>query len=193
MTSLPDSRPSASPPQHVTMGRLGNLRWAELALFGVLGSWAANEDDDATRLVLEPAARHAAWRAAQLADRLPPEGHLKVNTVTQPAHPDLEEVVAGLVGVSGSAERLVVAFEVVLPALAASVTGLASQLAPVADAPSLRILPVLAADIDRDCRSGSAVLAGVLDGRPGSSDAGRVDPEAIAAAYRNVLEAAGGW
>lgn len=193
MTSPPDSRPPASPPQHVTMSRLGNLRWAELALFGVLGSWAANEDDDATRLVLEPAARHAAWRAVQLADRLPREGHLEVNTVTQPAHPDLVDVVAGLAGVSGSAQRLVVAFEVALPALAASVTGLASQLAPVADAPSLRILPVLAADIDRDCRSGGAVLAGVLDGGRGSSDAGRVDPGAIAAAHRDVLEAAGGW
>jgi len=175
------------------MGRLGNLRWAELALFGVLGSWAANEDDDATRLVLAPAARHAAWRAEQLADRLPREGHLEVNTVTQPAHPDLEEVVAGLAGVSGSAQRLVVAFEVALPALAASVTDLASQLAPVADAPSLRTLPVLAADIDRDCRFGGGVLAVVLDGDPGPSDAGRVDHEAIAAAHRNALEAAGGW
>jgi hypothetical protein len=175
------------------MGRLGNLRWAELALFGVLGSWAADEDNDAARLVLAPAARHAAWRAAQLADRLPREGHLEVNTVTQPAHPELEEVVAAFAGVSGSAQRLVVAFEVALPALAASVTGLASQLAPVADAPSLRILPVLVADIDRDCRTGGGVLAGVLDGGSGSSGTAGIDAGAIATEHRNVLDAAGGW
>lgn len=170
-----------SPPQAVTVPRLGQLRWAELQVFAVAGRWSGDDPDPAAAVAFGAVSMHAAWRARTIGDRLPPAGHLNVAVVTVAASPGLGSVVADLAALTATADRVAVLAEVVLPALASAVGDLLATLSPVADAPSLRALPLVVDDVNRDV----ALLAGLAV--PTGPAAGVVDR------FSASLVAAGGW
>lgn len=189
-----------SPPQHHTMGRLGQLRWAELQLFEVAGQWATTCSHPAVAAVMASCSRHAAWRAQQLRRRLPGAGHLHADVVTAPAAPMLVELVGNVAAVDGDRERLGALGSVWLAPLVSAVTSLCSELSPVADAPSLRTLPAVAADLAADAaavaavatRTGLSSFVTVNDGQVAEA-AGDGDPGDQVTVLGQALHAAGGW
>lgn len=179
-----------SPPQSVTVARLGALRWAELVVFAVAGSWVPSTPEPAARIALAGVSRHAARRAGVLGDRLPTAGPLHAGAVTVPASPALLGVAADLDEVVGTVERLAVLGGVVLPGIGEALEELLGSLSPVADATSLRTLPPLLDDL----RSDAAALDRCA-GEPGLGAAGvggDVRGDAAAGIAARVA-AAGGW
>jgi O-succinylbenzoate synthase len=152
-----------SPPQELTMARLGNLRWMELRAFEILGSWVNSTPEPDIAVAFAAASRHAAARASVLAGRLPREGHLRLAVVTQPRTDELAGVLDALSGQTETTARVGVA-QALLAAIAEALDGLVPTLSPVADGPSLRALPLVRADLDVD-RSALEMLAG---GAPGT-------------------------
>jgi len=172
-----------SPPQAVSVTRVGNLRWTELQVFSVVGSWVVSTPGHEGRVVLAGVSRHAAWRAALLADRLPRVGALAVDVVTMPRDDGLVAVVEQLAAVDSTADRLAVLGDVVLGGLASAASALLATLSPVADAPLLRALPMVIDDLNRD----RAVVSGLVVGLDGGTGSPTV------AAVATALDGAGGW
>lgn len=184
LTSIPGAV-GPSPPQHATMTRLGNLRWAELQVFTVTGGWVASSVDPSVATVLSAVSAHAAWRARNLADRLPTIGEFRAPAVTVPAAASLEDLMTRIAAIEGDAPRVAVLADVVLPSLVAALGDLAATLSPVADAPSLRIIPIGVTDLEADIAC-LAELVPTGDPTSPSSDTFVTD-------VRTALAAAGGW
>jgi len=182
-----------SPPQAVSVARVGNLRWAELQVFTVVGSWVASTPEHEVRIALAGVSRHAAWRATVLADRLPAVGALATDVVTVPRHDDLVLVIGQMAALDATADRLAVLGDVVLAGLEVSVSALLGTLSPVADASALRALPMVIQDLNRD----RATVSGLLSRADADADADPgVDAGAGAGAASGIaaaLGAAGGW
>jgi hypothetical protein len=193
MTPRPEVLFGPSPPQTESVTRLGNLRWAELQVFAVVGSWVAvTPDSEASesqasghevRVALSGMSRHAAWRARMLGDRLPVVGALAADVVTVARHDDLAAVVAQMAAVAATADRLAVLGEVVLSGLVSSSAALLDTLSPVADAPAMRILPMLIDDLNRD----RAVVASLM------AQLGMGSGGPVTAQLADALGDAGGW
>ncbi len=177
-----------SPPQAVSMARVGNLRWAELQAFAVVGSWVVTTPEHDVRVALDAVSRHAAWRAQMLGDRLPTVGALAVDVVTVPRHAGLVAVVEEMATVQSTADRLAVLDDVMIAGLVEATTTLIDTLSPVADAPLLRALPMVVADLRRDGAVVAALRADADNGS-GGSDAS----DASAALVSSPLVDLGGW
>lgn len=139
-----------SPPQHHTMARLGQLRWAELQLFAVTGAWVVDHPEPPVASVLATCSHHAAWRARQLLDRLPDAGHLRASEVTLPPTPEHAELVEGVAAIGPGPDRLWALATVWLEPLADAVGAAGVGLSPVADGPTMRTLDMLGRDLRRD-------------------------------------------
>lgn len=172
-----------SPPQALSVARLGALRWAELSVFALAGGWVTETPEPEARVVLAGVSRHAARRAGVLGDRLPTAGALEASVVTLPSAPELAEILRAIEVLEGTADRLAALGEVVLPGIADALASLIATLSPVADATSLRTLPPLVGDLGADgaaLRRCATALG--LSGTPG-----------VAEALAERIAAAGGW
>ena len=174
-----------SPPQAFTMARLGNLRWAELQLFSITGGWVGTSDDPAVAVTRSAVSARAAWRARNLADRLPTIGEFRAASVTIPTSDAMAGAVGELVSLDGDHRRVAVLAEVLLPSLVAALNELAEVLSPVADAPTLRIIPICVADLEADVGRLTDVLA--------TAGAELEQLDVFLAGTRTSLESAGGW
>lgn len=156
-----------SPSQLTTVTAVGALRWIELHVFRLAGVWSSSADAPAVAVELAVVSRHAADRARVLADRLPREGHLRLEVVTVPPSAEVAEGVEALMSVDGDLDRVAILADAVLGPLSDAVGALTDELSPVADAPLLRVLPGLGIDLDADRQRLVDVATGVLDSGPG--------------------------
>lgn len=171
------------------MARVGNLRWAELQVFAVVGSWVVTTPEHEARVALDAVSRHAAWRAGMLAERLPQVGALASGVVTEARNDDVVAAVEEMAAVQSTPDRLVVLGDVMLGGLVASSLALVDTLSPVADAPLLRVLPMLIDDLGRDHALVSNLMAdNVVAGGPAGHAGG-----SIASRLALAVDAAGGW
>jgi hypothetical protein len=138
-----------SPPQHVTVSRLGNLRWTELRVFEIFGAWVVSCPEPGIGAAFARASRHAAGRARLLGDRLPAAGHLRAEVVTVPASSAFAAALDDLAAADATPERLGAA-TALLDGLSGAVEEFLGSLSPVADGPSLRTLPLVVADLGVD-------------------------------------------
>jgi len=177
-----------SPPQHHTMVRLGQLRWAELQLLAVTGAWVGPHPEPPVASVLATCSHHAAWRARQLLDRLPDAGHLRASEVTLPPTPEHGELVEGIAAIGPGPDCLWALATVWLEPLADAVEAAGVGLSPVADGPTMRTLDMLGRDLRRDAEAVVQVADQFGGGVPqGGVQAGGVHE--LAARVR----VAGGW
>jgi hypothetical protein len=180
-----------SPPQAVSVARVGNLRWTEVQVFATVGSWVTSTPEHDVRVALAGMARHAAWRASALADRLPVVGALAATVVTVPRHGDLVAVMDQVAGLGSTADRLTVLGDVVLAGLHASSSALLETLSPVADASLLRVLPMVMDDLSRDREAATTLVARPDSAGNVAGDGSSASPTAAAVAA--ALADAGGW
>src|SRR4051812_19988461 len=144
--------------------RLGHLRWWSLQLFERLGRWAADVDEVEPKLFVAAAARHHAWHADLLGERLPTS-----SSAARALSPDAQTVppdgatpflaaLDGLEGPGTTLEKLVVAERVVVPRLVAAQTAHLDACSPVADGPTMRSLRIVLSDELDDWRVAQGLL-----------------------------------
>lgn len=142
--------------------RAGSYRWAEQALFQVLGSWVAGAGPAEVKLMLDRHSQHAAWRSQQWWDRLPVVADVDRDALCAPPRGVAGALVDALSGLAGPVARLAGAYRFALPRLWVAYDRYTDALSPVSDSSTLRTLGVVSSDLAADWREGEAALQGLL-------------------------------
>jgi hypothetical protein len=145
--------------------RAGGHRWVEQRLFEILGRWSAAVPVAGAPAVLGAHSYHHAWHAELWRGCLPTLPQLDPATVTVPPSPAVAaffEEVADRKDDHDAAGKLVGVYRVVLPRLAAAYADRGDRAAAVTDAPVLRALELIAADLRRDGEAGERLVQSLL-------------------------------
>jgi hypothetical protein len=161
--------------------------WAatEASLYEVVGTWVATTGPAAAKLYFDACSQHHAWRAQLWHERLAAWG-----ISGGPSLPTAGEAFSALAALGSGPARLGAYCRAVLERLMASYRSWRPSLSPASDGPIDRALALVLADMERDWREGTALLAEMLEG-PGS-DRAVADAEKGCAAVELRL-AGGGW
>jgi hypothetical protein len=151
-----------------TTQRLGSCRWVELRLYEAMGGWVPTIPELDVRLAVGSACAAHAWHAEQLG--------------STPAHPGegVSALLEAVAAATGTLERLVGAYRVVVPRLVAAYTAHVNHASAASDGPVARALARVLADELAGWRDGEVLVQSlIVDG----AAAGR------AAAHQGGLEA----
>ncbi|MGH9056116.1 MAG: hypothetical protein ACRDYY_09695 [Acidimicrobiales bacterium] len=146
--------------------RCGALRWAELRLFEILGSWVASTPEPEAKLMLDRHSQHHAWRANQWWDRLPVLAGADRDSLAVPPSPAADSAAGALSDLDGTVARLAGAYRVALPRLAGAYEELLVLADPVSDGSTVRTLGLVRGDLDADWREGELCLQRLLVSTP---------------------------
>ena len=103
-----------------TARRLGWYRWVELRLYEAMGAWVDTIPELDVRLAVGGACTPHAWHASVWLERLP--AGRDPDALTQPADERVRALLEEVASASGTLERLVGAYRVVVPRLVAAYT-----------------------------------------------------------------------
>jgi hypothetical protein len=169
--------------------RLGAYCWAEQRLFALLGGWITEIPEPDVKLAVAEHADHAAWRAQRWYELLPtaPPG-ADALVVAPPGVAAAVDAAAGLAqGPDRTAEKLAVAYRVLMPRLAAALRAHLDWSPTVSEPAVGRVLAMALDDVAADWVAGERLVQALT----GSSEAlGRV--AAAQAEGEAPLAAAGG-
>lgn len=157
---------------------VGGLHWAATRLFEVLGIWAGEADRPEIAISMATSSRHLGWHASDLAELLPDSMLLEGVATTGPHDPRVDGALDAIRAIPGSVERLAVAHRVLLARVAARCVAVERAAATRSDAPVIRVLSFLLADLRRDRDEGEALLGRLL-----------VDVSTVEQVNQRVLEA----
>lgn len=116
---------------------VGGLRWVELELFSLAGSWVPTTAEPEVRVLWASQSLHHGWHAEVLRDRLPELRHLDPESLTVAPDAAWAAAVDVLRGTTSTPVRLAMWFDGVVPALVARYEALDAAAGDVA-APSVR-------------------------------------------------------
>jgi hypothetical protein len=151
---------------HDTARRIHLARWLELRCFEVLGGWVATTPEPDVKLALSRQSHHHAWHAGLFERVLPVANGFEATIVEMPP-PGWQRLVDDLADLSGTADRLHGAYDVLLPAKLAEYQEWLRSADEVRDAPLRRWLGFVVTDELADLAEGRAILdAAALSGRP---------------------------
>lgn len=145
--------------------RIGHYKWFEMRLFEILGGWTAEVPEPDVKLRLGANSAHHAWHAELWQHRLPELADLHPTGLTVPANAELEDFVAALASPTGadqSLEKLVGVYRVAVPWSVAAYTFHLHRASAVADAPTIRTLRQVLADLAEDGRDGEMLVQSML-------------------------------
>jgi hypothetical protein len=145
--------------------RAGAHRWVERRLFEILGRWSAEVPVAEAKPLLGAQSLHHAWHAELWAGCLPTLPHLRPDDVTaapSPAVAAFFDEVGDEAGEADAAGRLVGVYRVVVPRLRVAYAGRRAGASGVADAPVVRALDLIEADLARDGAAGERLVQSLL-------------------------------
>ncbi len=152
---------------------LGRYRYVELSLFSALGRRALSCEPQLA-VYLSGASLAHSWRAGEVESRLPVSVGLPgVVALTRSPAPEIDEAVEVLVGEGAGSDVLDALLGAFYPAMESAYEERAAAASPVADAPVLRLLARLRADLAALRREGSLVSSRL--GAPGPTRREEVD------------------
>jgi hypothetical protein len=177
-----DGVPSGGGYPALPLGRtaelVGEYRWIEAALFGLLGCWVADMPIAGVQVHLDAQSMRHAWHAELFGDRLPVLAGVDPDGLTRPSAAT-EALFAALAGIEAAPEgpgstwppgdveptprigalpRLAGLYRVVLPRLVTSYTRHLRVAAPVADGPLRRALRLVLRDEVEDWLAGERLI-----------------------------------
>jgi hypothetical protein len=132
----------------------------ERRLFEVLGGWVPTAPEPEVKLVLRAHSFQHAWHAElwdDLAPRTGPAPMAGAGAGVGAGMADLHSVLDTVAARTSSVERLVGAYEVVLPKLVQAYTHLADRAQPASDGPLVRALERMLADDRRAVTEGESL------------------------------------
>jgi len=160
-------------------GRVARYRWVEDRLFEILGGWVPTVAEPEAKLLLATQAPRHAWHAGLWRERLPVASGLPSVAGGAPSD-EWAAVLEAVSGLSGSVERLVGAYRVVVPRLVTAYRWHLGRAEPVSDAPVIRVLQLVLADEEAGWQEGEEAVQSLL---------GTADEVRRAAACQGRLEA----
>ena len=197
--SAPDDRPAwdhlppwepLAPPSAISLTdaarRLGHYAWAELRTFEILGRWTTSIGAPFAGRLAAHANEHA-LHADAFRRRFPELRELDRDAAATPANNDLVVFFDALDASESVADRLVGAYRVLLPHLAATYRMHANRTSPVSDAPTMRTLRIVLDDDTDQITDGAIMLSTVLTDAEAVAGAASVQAE-----LETLLVAAGG-
>jgi hypothetical protein len=143
--------------------RLGHLRWVEQRLFETLGGWVPTTDDADAELLFARHSFHHAWHAELLGRCLPDTRDHEPDALTAPADDAWRALLDALRELDATPARLVAVYGVVVPWLLAEYDAFLGDASPVRDAPSIRWVHVVLADVQTDAADAAELLAAAED------------------------------
>jgi len=166
---------------HDTGRLIARARWLEERCFEILGGWVVTTSDPEAKLLLARQSHHHAWHAELFGRVLPRANGLDLAADTAVDVPEWVEFLDQLAATTGSVDRVVGVFDLLVPRKLAEYERWRDGSDPVRDAPVLRWLQFVIADESADLTEGRALLAG----RPATA------PTPAQAALRSALDRAG--
>jgi hypothetical protein len=134
-----------------TARRLGSCRWVELRLYEAMGGWVPSIPELAVRLAVGSACGAHAWHADQCGAVTP-----------APAASGVEALLESVAVATGTLERLVGAYRVVVPRLVAAYTAHANHTSAASDGPLVRALGLVLADELAAWREGEVLVQSLV-------------------------------
>jgi hypothetical protein len=145
-----------------TARRLGAYRWVELRLYEAMGAWVPSIPELGVRVAVGAACRAHAWHADVWRERFPEAQAFDVDALTVPAAPAVADLLAAVAAATGTLERLVGAYRVVVPRLAAAYTAHLNHTSAAADAPVARSLRLVLSDEVTAWREGELLVESLI-------------------------------
>ena len=151
-----------APVLHTSARRAGAARWLHARLFEILGGWVTTVAEPEAKIALATQSSHHGWHAGLWGERLPTLHGVDPATWVRPASAGVEEAVAALAAAPTTVERLAALHRCLLPRLAAAHADHLERASAVADAPTIRTLGLVLADLNHDQRAGERLLQRLL-------------------------------
>jgi hypothetical protein len=149
-----------------TARRVGNYKWAEIALFEALGGWVATVPELDVKLVLGRHTYHHAWHAELWHKRLPELREMNPDRLTQSANPEFEKFIDAVrepEAAELTIEKLVGVYRVLIPRFIGVYTYHLNGTSTITDAPTIRSLKFMLQDEFDDWRDGEMLLQSLID------------------------------
>ena len=159
-----------------TARRIGRARWLERRCFELLGGWVVSTPEPEAKLLFARQSHHHAWHAELFERVLPAANGFSGDATTAPPPTGWAALLDDVSTLSSTADRLVAAYAVVLPAKLDEYERWRDDADAVQDAPLLRWLRFVVTDEHADLAEGRGVL--------------RARPDADAATARTSIEIA---
>jgi hypothetical protein len=159
---------------------VGAARWLELRSFELLGGWVTTTPEPDVKLAFARQSHHHAWHAELFERVLPSANGFTADGVVIAPDEAWAALLDELTALSGTIDRLVGAYEMLMPAKLAEYEGWLDAVDPVQDAPLRRWLGFVIVDEHADLVEGRTLL----DDR--STAASAPHREALAAAHRRA-------
>jgi hypothetical protein len=143
----------------------GSHRWIEQRLFEILGRWSAAVAVPGAKALLGAQSHHHAWHAELWRGCLPTLAHLEPDAVTGPPSPAIAaffDEVDDRAGAHDAVGKLVGVYRVAVPRLLAAYVARRARATSVADAPVIRALELIGADLRRDGEDGERLVQSLL-------------------------------
>jgi len=163
------------------------LRRTSLRLFEILGTWAGAAERSDVAVSLATASRHMGWHAEDLAALVPDSVLIDVDLPSAGAPDQLDSAFDRLRGGTESINNLAIAHRVLLTRLGSRCVNVEKLATANSDAPLIRVIGFMLADLRRDRDEGEALLERLLVDSPTVETVGFAVVEA-----EGLIVAAGG-
>ena len=158
---LPDNTAGVSPGTLEETARwVGAARWLELRCFELLGGWVTTTPEPEVKLAFARQSHHHAWHAELFERVLPSANGFSADGVVVPPDDAWDALLDKLDGLSATIDRLVGAYELLMPGKLDEYERWYGAVDPVQDAPLRRWLGFVVMDEQADLAEGRALLAG---------------------------------
>ncbi len=131
-------------------GRIGGLIWVEQQLFELLGAWATDETDVASKLLFAETGRHHGWHAQLLTEALPTSPELLDRSLISAPSDGWVSAPSQLRRLQGAGVRIRALERVLNPWVDREIAALQDLAVPSSDRPSTRLLNIVGFDHRRD-------------------------------------------
>ena len=138
---------------------VGAARWLELRCFELLGGWVATTPEPDVKLAFARQSHHHAWHAELFERVLPSANGFSADGLVTAPDDAWSALIDDLVALSATNDRLVGAYDVLMPAKLTEYEGWLEAVDPVQDAPLRRWLGFVIVDEHADLAEGRALLA----------------------------------
>jgi hypothetical protein len=142
---------------------VGHTCWVERRCFETLGAWVPSVSEPEPKLVLARHSRHHGWHAELLAEVLPATRAHDPARLVAPADPGWPDVLAVVAEATATLDRLVGAYQALLPALVSRYDEVLDRTSRWSDGPVSRRIRLVVDDERSDLAEGLSLLERLLE------------------------------